>query len=188
MKYTLLAIIVACVVIFIASGCAVYYPTSYRAFIPRILDSDYKEYQRLCKEEVGKVVYARPVMEDVKLEDMDSRHKELYKLSNNILVVKGSINSPELVSVYIAGFYYYTSWTQKSFSMHDDSKNYIICEPLLYGKDWEEEHEILNKMAFENKEYIGKEYEKTIFYTDWSDSDMEYILRKATNFKTRKSR
>lgn len=64
MKYTLLAIIVACVVIFIASGCSVYYPTSYRAFIPRILDSDYKEYQRLCKEEIGKVVYARPLTQN----------------------------------------------------------------------------------------------------------------------------
>ena len=47
------------IVFFMIKGCS--YPTSYRAFIPKALDSEYKEYQRLCKEEIGKVLYARPV-------------------------------------------------------------------------------------------------------------------------------
>ena len=66
MKYTLLAIVVACVVMFVANGCAVYYPTSYRAFIPKQWDSEYKEYERLCKENIGKVVYARPITQEEK--------------------------------------------------------------------------------------------------------------------------
>lgn len=30
-------------------ACSVYYPTSYRAFIPKERDSEYKEYEKLCK-------------------------------------------------------------------------------------------------------------------------------------------
>ncbi|WP_300718700.1 hypothetical protein [Helicobacter sp. UBA3407] len=59
MIYIVLAIISISIVSFMIKGCS--YPTSYRAFIPKALDSEYKEYQRLCKEEIGKVVYARPV-------------------------------------------------------------------------------------------------------------------------------
>ncbi len=56
------------IVFFMIKGCA--YPTSYRAFIPKALDSEYKEYQRLCKEEIGKVLYARPAGEGARLEDI----------------------------------------------------------------------------------------------------------------------
>ncbi|RDU59793.1 hypothetical protein CQA53_11225, partial [Helicobacter didelphidarum] len=51
-------------VVLLASGCSIYYPTSYRAFIPKQWDSEYKEYERLCKENIGKVVYARPITQD----------------------------------------------------------------------------------------------------------------------------
>ena len=42
--------------------------------------------------------------------------------------------------------------------MHDDSKEYISCKPLLYGKTWKENAEIMEQKAFDNKEYIGTEY------------------------------
>lgn len=52
--------------VYLASGCSIYYPTSYRAFIPKQWDSEYKEYERLCKENIGKVVYARPITQEEK--------------------------------------------------------------------------------------------------------------------------
>ena len=175
--------------VYLASGCSIYYPTSYRAFIPKSLDSEYKEYERLCKEEVGKVVYARPVGEGVKLENLDSRYRKFYKLSNNISVEIGTVSSPQLFYIFISSFRYYTDWTRKSFSMHDDSKEYISCKPLLYGKDRDEEALIIKKMAFNNKEYIGTEYEKIIFNPNrkW-ETDMEEILQRAINFKAKESK
>ena len=175
--------------VYLVSGCSLYYPTSYRAFIPKSLDSEYKEYERLCKEEVGKVIYARPVWEGVKLENLDSRYRKFYKLSNNISVEIGTVDSPQLIYIFISGFRYYTNWTRKSFSMHDDSKEYISCQPLLYGKDWEEDALIIKKMAFNNKEHIGKEYEKIIFDPNrkW-EIDMEEMLQRAINFKAKESK
>ena len=73
-------------------GC--YTPTSYRAFIPKSLDSEYKEYERLCKEEVGQVLYAKPVQDvrsGAKLEDMFlfSRKIELGKFISIIVRKRG---------------------------------------------------------------------------------------------------
>ncbi len=68
MIYIISGIFGILIVFFMIKGCA--YPTSYRAFIPKALDSEYKEYQRLCKEEIGKVVYARPVGEGARVEDI----------------------------------------------------------------------------------------------------------------------
>ena len=175
------------------------------SFIPKSLDSEYKEFERLCKEEIGKVVYARPVGEGVKLEDLDSRYRKFYKLSNNISVEIGTVNSPQLIYIFISGFKYYTGWTKKSFSMHDDSKKYIIYEPFLFGKNGKKERNMfdkkereviakeesltIKKMAFNNKELIGKEYEKIIFNPNrkW-EVDMEEILQRATNFKAKESK
>ena len=58
---------------------AAYYPTSYRAFIPKQWDSEYKEYQRLCKEEIGKVVYARPLTQKERATLMQGIRGELTK-------------------------------------------------------------------------------------------------------------
>ena len=53
-SFIILGILGILVAIFFINGCS--YPTSYRAFIPKSLDSEYKEFERLCKEEIGKVV------------------------------------------------------------------------------------------------------------------------------------
>ncbi|MWV66388.1 hypothetical protein DCO58_01500 [Helicobacter saguini] len=55
-------------VVFIANKYGIYYPTSYKAFIPKQWDNEYKEYERLCKENIGKVVYARPLAKEKKEE------------------------------------------------------------------------------------------------------------------------
>ena len=154
-------------VVYLASGCSIYHPTSYRAFIPKSLDSEYKEFERLCKEEVGRAIYARPIkQEGVKLEDLFNLPYSYFSLSRHIIMLAGRVETKqedEPFYLYIAGFQYYTGWTQKSFSMHDDSKEYISCKPLLYGKDWEEESVIIKQKAFGNKKYIGDD----IIYKEW---------------------
>lgn len=47
--------------VYLASGCSIYYPTSYRAFIPKGLDSEYKEYERLCEASKKGIIYSRPI-------------------------------------------------------------------------------------------------------------------------------
>ena len=162
MKYTLLAIIVACVVLFIASGCAVYYPTSYRAFIPKQWDSEYKEYERLCRENIGKVVYAREIKltentEALLLYPMYIKIGEFIEieLMGITTIINKDDNTKRISYLYIGGFTYYTGWTHKSFSMHGDSKRYFECSPRLYGKTWNEEYDIIKKIALDNKESIG---------------------------------
>lgn len=109
---TILGIFGILMVIFI-NGCS--YPTSYRAFIPKSLDSEYKEFRRLC-EEIGKVVYARPVPKGTKLEDMLRLEIET-KIGDSIAVIIGEvkIKHKEYYYFYVAGFKYYTNWTKKFF-------------------------------------------------------------------------
>ncbi|EKJ5775148.1 hypothetical protein PJP90_001994, partial [Campylobacter coli] len=111
MKYIILTFILGLIVFVSVKGC--FYPTSYRAFIPKSLDSEYKEFERLCKEEVGKVVYARPIKHGIKLEDLFnlpstsarrvalSRH--MYMLIENV-----TTREDEIFYLHIAGFEYYT--------------------------------------------------------------------------------
>lgn len=173
--------------VYLASGCSIYYPTSPRAFIPKSLDSQYKEYERLCKEEVGKVIYARPVGEGTRLEDMFNLPSWRIALSRHIIMLVGRVEKREEYNkplyLYIAGFKYYTGWTRKSFSMHDDSKEYISCKPLLYGKTWKENAEIMEQKAFDNKEYIGTEE-----YLRYSPYHCEYnaLYRQIVNFKQKR--
>lgn len=52
-----------CMILFVylVSGCSLYYPTSYRAFIPKQWDSEYKEYERLCEASKKGIIYSRPI-------------------------------------------------------------------------------------------------------------------------------
>lgn len=47
--YILLAII-GIFILYVMCGGSIYYPTSYRAFIPKALDSEYKEYAKFPKK------------------------------------------------------------------------------------------------------------------------------------------
>lgn len=82
--------------IFIVNGCS--YPTNYKAFVPKALDSDYKEYQRLCKEEIGKVIYARPVG-DIKKETFLLFGEP--KISDSIKVILGAVRDRDDNIYYI---------------------------------------------------------------------------------------
>ena len=104
----IIAGIVVLLFVYLASGCSIYYPTSYRAFIPKQWDSEYKEYERLCKEEVGKVIYARPVGEGTRLEDMFNLPSWRIALSRHIIMLVGRVEKREeynkMTKVAINGF------------------------------------------------------------------------------------
>ena len=114
--------------VYLASGCSIYYPTSYRAFIPKSLDSEYKEYERLCKEEVGKVVYARPIAD---AEYLDYQTFMWFLPDKQIIpqvLVFTDLTSKKVVYIKIVGFHYDTLWSSfypELFIMPHTEKYYI---------------------------------------------------------------
>ena len=124
----IIAGIVVLLFVYLASGCSIYYPTSYRAFIPKSLDSEYKEFERLCKEEIGKVVYARPI---TNIESLDYQ-TFMWFLSDKQIVPQvllfTDLTSKKVVYIKIIGFHYDTLWNSfypELFIMPHTEKNYI---------------------------------------------------------------
>ncbi|MWV62409.1 hypothetical protein DCO58_04380 [Helicobacter saguini] len=118
-------------ILVIANKYGIYYPTSYKAFIPKQWDSEYKEYERLCKEKIGKVVYARPIL-DIKSVDYQTFMWFLpnKRIIPQVLVVSDLI-SKKVVYIKIVGFHYDTSWSSfyiEWFIMPHTEKNYIGCD------------------------------------------------------------
>lgn len=184
MIYILLGIFGILIAFFMIKGCA--YPTSYRAFIPKALDSEYKEYERLCKEEIGKVVYARPAWNIEKKMFLLSGD---IKISDVISVIQGFVvdGDDNIIYMYIQGFKYYNSWVTSSLSMHQDVKQHIQCEPF---KDLKEEYAIIKEIALKNKEYIGdemivKEFDK-LNRMDYATSQkyISQVFKEAINAKS----
>ncbi len=124
----IIAGIVVLLFVYLASGCSIYYPTSYRAFIPKSLDSEYKEYERLCKEEVGKVIYARPIAD---AEYLDYQTFMWFLPDKQIIpqvLVFTDLTSKKVVYIKIVGFHYDTLWSSfypELFIMPHTEKHYI---------------------------------------------------------------
>ena len=85
---------------YIACGYSICYPTSYRAFIPKKYDKEYKEYERLCKKNLGKVVYARVLTQEEKagINEVIKNNKHKYllqahyvRISENIYEIRRTI-------------------------------------------------------------------------------------------------
>ncbi|WP_334095622.1 hypothetical protein [Helicobacter typhlonius] len=185
MIYIISGIFGILIVFFMIKGCS--YPTSYRAFIPKTLDSEYKEYQRLCKEEIGKVLYARPAGEGARVEDIHFAFPySLVSDSIRLRIVSVS-DEKKIIYIYIQAFEYYTSWTKKSFSMHSDHKQRIRCRPF---EDFKEEYDIIEKIASKNKEYIGDEMivkeMRKIYHMDYASSQkyISQVFKEAINAKS----
>ncbi|RDU58893.1 hypothetical protein CQA53_11765, partial [Helicobacter didelphidarum] len=166
---------------------------SYRAFIPKQWDSEYKEYERLCKENIGKVVYARPI-KDYKGE-LDISYA-IFPISDHINVMIGitrkvpenpksiHLNSYKNITyMYIVNFQYYTGWSSVGAGGMADYKYYIdnIPSPLDDGF-WDKEMAKTRQKALENKEYIGKEYEGELQYSPYH-YEYNTLYRQILNFK-----
>lgn len=167
--YIVLSIFGVLIVFFLTKGCV--YPTSYRAFIPKALDSEYKEYQRLCKEEINKVLYARPAREGARVEDMSSGFLYFLVSDSIRLSIVSVSDEKKIIYIYTQAFRYYTNWS-KTYFVKGDVREYIQCRPF---KDLQEEYDIIEKIASKNKEYIGDEMIIKEFYRlDWmSYSDLQ---------------
>ena len=172
------------IVFFMIKGCS--YPTSYRAFIPKALDSEYKEYQRLCKEEINKVVYARPAGEGTRLEDIRFSFPNSLVSDSIRLNMVSVLDRKKIVIIYIQAFRYYTNWS-KTYFVKGDVRKSIYCRPF---KDLKEEYDIVEKIALENKEYIGDEMiikeRHRIYHMDYASSQkyISQVFKEAINAKS----
>lgn len=99
MIYIISGIFGILIVLFMIKGCS--YPTSYRAFIPKALDSEYKEYQRLCKEEIGKVLYARPAGEGTRVEDIRFGFSDFLVSDSIRLKIVSVLDRKKIIIIYI---------------------------------------------------------------------------------------
>ena len=154
MKYTLLAIIVACVVIFIASGCSVPYPASKRAFMPNFLDPQYKEFKKLSQKEIGRVLYARPLTETEKsnLKDGFERRIDRYAITSkeNMFVGIECVSSKErIVYIYIREFGYYGGWNKWTFNL------FLLPNTVRRSYYAIDRVKIKNSHIIQNKKIIG---------------------------------
>ena len=80
-----------------------------------------------------------------------------------LLIKNVETREDEIFYLHIVGFEYYTGWTRKSFSMHDDSKRIYIMQTFSFMVKLKENAEIMEQKAFDNKEYIGTEEYLRIF-------------------------
>ena len=128
------------------------YPAEKRALIPRMLDSDYKEFREFAKQEIGRVIYARPM-----------KNAEQHK--NEIYISKGRFAAGkdlrlyvgidfvwlerELVQAYIAELGFYGGWRKWTF-------NFFIF-PNTTERIYIAKHkaEIDESQIMQNKEIIG---------------------------------
>lgn len=98
MLYIMVGIVVL-LFMYLASGCSIYYPTSYRAFIPKQWDSEYKEYKRLCEENIGKVVYARPITQKEKVTLIQEIRDKLIESEKREIIRKIPITDEWLLAI-----------------------------------------------------------------------------------------
>ena len=156
MKYTLLAIIVACVVIFVASGCSIYYPTSYRAFIPKSLDSEYKEFKKFSQQELGRVLYARPLTEIEKnnlnkdgSSICSNRYGIKHKNMDMFVGVEFMYLKRRVTYIYVKELGYYGGWNKWTFNFlvfpNTTRRSYNSIDSIT----------IDNSQIIQNKEMIG---------------------------------
>ena len=148
------AVVISLFVALLFSGCSIPYPAEKRALIPRMLDSDYKEFREFAKQEIGRVIYARPI------ENAEQHKNEIYISKGQFAASKDKdlrlyvgIDfvwlERELVQVYIAELGYYGGWRKWTF-------NFFIfpntTERIYIGKH---KAEIDESQIMQNKEIIG---------------------------------
>ena len=141
--------------VYLASGCSIYYPTSYRAFIPKSLDSEYKEFKKFSRQELGRVLYARPLTEIEKNnldEDSFRRIEKRYRIDNKDIfvgIVFVRLIGGRTVYVYIKELGYYGGWNKWTFNFlffpNTTRRSYNSIDSIT----------IDNSQIIQNKEIMG---------------------------------
>ncbi|MCR2063198.1 hypothetical protein, partial [Campylobacter helveticus] len=133
-----------------------YYPTSLRAFIPNFLDSQYKEFKKFSQQELGRVLYARPLTE---IEKNDLNEDSFYARTNRYGFKNKDVDmfvgiefiylAERLVYVYIKELGYYGGWNEWKFNLlllpNTIQRNYNSIDSVT----------INNSQIIQNKEMIG---------------------------------
>ena len=150
----MLAVFIVLVATLLIVSCTygIPYPAEKRALIPRILDSDYQEFNKFAEQEVGKIIYARPI------ESAKQRKNEFYISKGHFVVGKDlrlyiAIDfvwlERELVQVYIAELGYYGGWRKWTCN--------LLIFPNTTRRIYIAKHkaEIDETQIMQNKEVIG---------------------------------
>ncbi|RDU59031.1 hypothetical protein [Helicobacter sp. MIT 14-3879] len=166
MIYIILAIF-GFFILYVICGGHIYYPTSYRAFIPKQWDSEYKEYQKLCKENIGRVVYARVITqkEREEMEEILKTHitswlcrvyyipinKNIYELRYTLYTLKN--NTDSIAYQQIVGYHFNRNWTEFIFF----TKGSPIDEKFYKTemRDYNIQDDIFLNRVFNNQQNIG---------------------------------
>lgn len=179
MIYILLGIFGILIAFFMIKGCA--YPTSYRAFIPKALDSEYKEYERLCKEEIGKVVYAR-VQQGIEIQDIEEKNF-MWFLPNKSIVLQMLVltNSKTKREFYmkIIGFYYYTKWNRfhpEFFIMPHYKRHYIYKGVDLNDVNYANVVKDILFEAMANNQNVGKDFNDESGFSSFDDDIINVLF------------
>ncbi|TKX33252.1 hypothetical protein [Campylobacter taeniopygiae] len=155
MKYIILTFIVGLIVFVSVKGC--FYPTSYRAFIPKSLDSEYKEFEKFSQQELGRVLYARPLTEIEKnnlnkdsFYTITSRYGIKSKDMDMFVGIEFIYSEERLVYVYIKELGYYGGWNKWTFNL------FILPNTTQRIYNSIKSVTINNSQIIQNKEIIGK--------------------------------
>ena len=143
------------VAIFLFGGHSIYYPTSSKAFIPKSLDSEYKEFKKFSQQELGRVLYARPLTEIEKNnldEDSFRRIEKRYRIDNKDIfvgIVFVRLIGGRTVYVYIKELGYYGGWNKWTFNFlffpNTTRRSYNSIDSIT----------IDNSQIIQNKEIMG---------------------------------
>lgn len=142
--------------VYLASGCSIYYPTSYRAFIPKSLDSEYKEFKKFSRQELGRVLYARPLTE-IEKNNLNkngfyirtNRYGIKHKNMDMFVGVEFIYLKTRVIYIYVKELGYYGGWNKWTFNFlllpNTIQRNYHSIENIA----------INNSQIIQNKEMIG---------------------------------
>ena len=131
-KYILLGIFGILITFFMIKGCS--YPTSYRAFIPKALDSEYKEYERLCEISQKGIVYSRPLPQYIQ-DYYTLQEKKTLRQDVRIKSFWHSITHDMVTDTFVEGNSSQIALAVEKINKKDNlsiKKDFILLKPYIY--------------------------------------------------------
>ncbi|WP_334088709.1 hypothetical protein [Helicobacter typhlonius] len=113
-------------------GCS--YPTSYRAFIPKALDSEYKEYERLCEISQKGIVYSRPLPQYMQ-DYYTLQEKKTLRQDVRVKSFWHSVTQDMVTDTFVEGNSSQIALAVEKINKKDDlsiKKDFILLKPYIY--------------------------------------------------------
>lgn len=165
--------------LFALNGCD--YPTSYKAFVHRSMDSDYKEYERLCKENLGKVVYAR-ARQNLTTNNIKTKSFMWFLPNKQIVpqvVVLSDSSTARAFYIKIIGFHYDTLWNKfypELFIMPHSETKYLYC-----GANLEDSINEIKQEAMNNNSDIGEIFDDENGFDSYTPYMLKILFKEKSN-------